>query len=82
MSNDGKQLRKTELGVLKEIMSTGSPAEVRHLLTGGMSDLCCGSTKLVGSVTFWLLGGMMVKIMTTVSNARKGGSEQWVKMKK
>lgn len=42
----------------------------------------CGSTKLVGSVTFQVFGGMTVKIMTAVSNARKGGSEQWVRRKK
>lgn len=29
-----------------------------------------------------VLAGMIVKIMMAVSNARKAGSEQWVRMKK
>lgn len=30
----------------------------------------------------WLLGGMIVKIMTAISNAREGGCEQWARMEK
>lgn len=43
---------------------------------------CHCSTKLVSCVTFWVLSEMIVKIMTAVSSARKGESEQLVRMRK
>ena len=64
---------------LKEIMSRGTPTEAGALFICGMNDL--PNVMLRQHKASWLCllqvlgGGMIVKIRTAVSNARKGGSE-------